>query len=115
MFGSLGNMMSLIGNMNKIAKEYKDKMEQLKGKTVQASAGADQVIVTANGLGEITQIKIAQELASGGDAGMIEELTLSAVNNAVEKAKELMQQEMGALKELLPMDQLQGLLGKLPM
>jgi len=115
MFGSLGNMMSLIGNMNKIAKEYKEKMEKLKDKTVQASAGADQVIVTANGLGEITEIKIAPELVRSGDVGMIEELTLSAVNGAMEKAKELMQDEMGALKDLLPMDQLQGLLGKLPM
>ncbi len=113
MFGNLGNMMSLIGNMNKIAKEYKNSMNQLKDKTVQGSAGGDQVVVTANGVGEIVQIKISPDLVKGGDAGVIEEFVLAAVNDAVEKARQLAQEQMGQLSNMLPMDQLKGLLGGL--
>ena len=113
MFGNLGNMMSLMGNMSKITKEYKTIMAQLKDKTVVGSSGGEQVQVTINGVGEILKVKIDPELVKSGDAGLIEELVLSAVNSAVEKSRELVQKEMGSLSELLPMDQLKGLLEKL--
>ena len=112
MFGNLGNMMSLMGNMSRITKEYKTIMAQLKDKTVVGSSGGEQVQVTINGVGEILQIKIDPELVKAGDAGLIEELVLSAVNTAIEKSRELVQKEMGSLSELLPMDQLKGLLDK---
>ncbi|MFA5865286.1 MAG: YbaB/EbfC family nucleoid-associated protein [Phycisphaerae bacterium] len=113
MFGKLGNMMSLMGNMNKIAKEYKNTMAQLKEQKVQASVGGDQVTVTANGVGEIVGIKISPDLVKTGDAGIIEEMVISGVNAAVEKAKGLAQQQMGQLAEILPLDQLKGLLGNI--
>ncbi len=115
MFGNLGNLMSLMGNMNKLAKEYKTTMAQLKDQKVQASAGADQVTATANGLSEIIEIKISPDLVKDGDVGVIEELVLSAVTSATEKAKELATQQMGQLAGILPMDQLKGLLGNLPL
>jgi DNA-binding YbaB/EbfC family protein len=112
MFGNLGNMMSLMGNMSKITKEYKSIMAGLKDKTVVGSAGGEQVQVTVNGTGDIIQIKIDPELVKTGDTGLIEELTLAAVNAGVAKSRELIQKEMGQLSELLPMDQLKGLLDK---
>jgi nucleoid-associated protein EbfC len=118
MFGNLGNLMGLMGNMNKLAKEYKTTMANLKEQKVQASVGADQVTATANGLGEIIEIKISPDLVKEGDAGVIEEFVLSAVNSAAEKAKELATQQMGQLAEILPVGQLkglQGLLGNLPL
>lgn len=113
MFGNLGNLMGMLGNMNKLAKEYKNIMAQLKDKRVEGSAGGDQVVATANGLGEVIGIKIAPDLVKAGDVGVIEELTLSAVHAAVEKAKEVAQQQMGQLAQIMPMDQLKGLLGNL--
>ncbi len=113
MFGNLGNLMGMMGNLNKLAKEYKNIMAQLKDKTVEGSAGGDQVVATANGLGEIVGIKISPDLVKGGDAGVIEEMVISAVNAAVEKAKGLAQEQMGQLAEIMPMGQLKGLLGNL--
>jgi len=113
MFCNLGNLMGMMGNLNKLAKEYKNIMAQLKDKTVEGSAGGDQVVATANGLGEIVGIKISPDLVKGGDAGVIEEMVISAVNAAVEKAKGLAQEQMGQLAEIMPMGQLKGLLGNL--
>jgi len=113
MFGNLGNLMGMMGNLNKLAKEYKNIMAQLKDKTVEGSAGGDQVVATANGLGEIVGIKISPDLVKGGDAGVIEEMVISAVNAAVEKAKGLAQEQMGQLAEIMPMGQLKGLQGNL--
>jgi len=111
MFGNLGNLMGMMGNINKLAKEYKNIMAELKNKTVEGSAGGDQVIATANGLGEIVGIKISPDLVKSGDTGIIEEMVISAVNAAVEKSKELVQGQMGQLAEIMPIGQLKGLLG----
>jgi DNA-binding YbaB/EbfC family protein len=104
-------MMKMMGDFNKIAKEYKTIMSDLKEKTVQGSVGGDQVVATANGLGELVEIKIAPDLIKEGDAAVIEEMVLSAVNAAVEKSRELAQQQMGQIAEMLPMSQLKGLMG----
>ena len=114
MFGSLGDMMGLIGNLNKITKEYKKQMEELKDKTVKSSVGGDQVQATANGVGEIVDIKISPELVKEGDVEMIEDLVLSAVNSAIEKSRELAQEQMGQIAEMLPMGNLKNLLGSMP-
>ena len=114
MFGSMGNMFGLLGNLNKITKEYKANMEKLKDEKVQASVGGDQVVATVNGIGELVEIKIAPELVKDGDAEIIEELVISAVNSAVEKSRQLAQAQMGQIAEMLPMGQLKDLLGQLP-
>ncbi len=113
MFGSLGDMMGLIGNLGKITKEYKKQMEELKSKTVTSSVGGDQVQAKANGLGELTDIKISEELVKEGDVEMIEDLVLSAVNSAIEKSRELAQQQMGQLADMLPAG-MKNLMGSLP-
>lgn len=114
MFGSMGNIMGMLGNLNKITKEYKANMEKLKDEKVQASVGGDQVVATTNGLGELIEIKISPDLVKDGDAGIIEELVISAVNSAAEKSKELAQKNMGQIAEMLPMGQLKDMLGNMP-
>ncbi len=113
MFGSLGDMMGLLGNLNKITKEYKKQMEELKEKTVTASVGGEQVQVVANGLGEITDIKISPELVEDGDVEMIEDLVLSGVNSAIEKSRGIAQEQMGQLADMLPAS-MKNLIGSMP-
>ncbi len=114
MFGSMGNMMSMLGNLNKITREYKANMEKLKDEKVQASVGGDQVVATTNGLGELIEIKISPDLVKDGDEGIIEELVIAAVNSASEKSKNLAQQQMGQIAQMLPMGQLKDMLGNMP-
>ncbi len=113
MFGSLGDMMGLFGNLNKITKEYKKQMDDLKEKTVTATVGGEQVQVTANGLGEITDIKISPELVKEGDVELIEDLVLAGVNSAIEKSRELAQEQMGQLADMLPAS-MKNLIGSMP-
>lgn len=112
MLGGMGDMMSLLGNMGKLTKEYKNMMEQMKTQTVEGSAGGEMVTVVLNGLGEMVEIKISPELVSGGDVEMLEDLIKSAFASAVEKSRSAAQGELGKLTAMLPPGLMNSLMGQ---
>jgi len=90
----MGDMMKQVAKMQRKMEEMQ---KELSEKTVEGSAGGGMVVVTANGNQEIISIKIEKEVVNPEDVEMLEELVLSAVNQAKEKAAELQAQSMGAL------------------
>ena len=84
--------------IQKMQKELSERMErvqdELKTKTVEASAGGGIVTATANGNQELVAVKIKPEAIDEDDVEMLEDLVVAAVNLALEKAKELNQEEM---------------------
>jgi len=90
----MGDMMKQVAKMQRKMEEIQ---KELAEKTVEGSAGGGMVIVTANGNQDIISIKIEKEVVNPDDVEMLEELVLSAVNQAKEKAAELQSQSMGAL------------------
>jgi len=118
MFDNLKGMASVLGQ----AKELKEKMEQLQAelgrRTVEADAGAGAVRVVANGKLEIVSVRLdtpmlASLVGQGDEADqeMIEELLAAATNAALDKARELIQQEMSRLTGGLNIPGLGGLAG----
>jgi DNA-binding YbaB/EbfC family protein len=83
--------------LQKMQKELQDRMakvqEDLKTKTIDASSGGGMVTATANGNQELVGIKIKPEAIDEDDLEMLEDLVVAAVNLALEKAKELNQDE----------------------
>ncbi len=53
--------------------------------------------VTANGAGEIVEIKIAKEAIDPDDPETLADLVLAAVNEALRSAQQLMQSKAGGL------------------
>jgi DNA-binding YbaB/EbfC family protein len=90
----MGDMMKQVAKMQRKMEEIQ---QELAEKTVEGSAGGGMVKVTANGNQDIVSIKIEKEVVNPDDVEMLEELVLSAVNQAKEKAAELQSQSMGAL------------------
>ncbi len=90
-----------MGDMMKHIAKMQRKMEEIQGelaeKEVEGSAGGGMVKVRANGKQEILSIKIEPEVVNPEDVEMLEDLILSAVNQAREKAAELQAQSMSAL------------------
>ena len=68
--------------------------EELAQKTVEASAGGGMVSVVANGKQEIVSIKIEPEVVDPKDVEMLQDLVVAAVNEALRKAREAMEEEM---------------------
>ncbi|MFT4641410.1 MAG: DNA-binding YbaB/EbfC family protein [Verrucomicrobiales bacterium] len=87
-----------IQKMLKQAQQMQAKMQSaqadLAEKTVEATAGGGKVTVTANGGGDILSVKINPTVVDAEDVEMLEDLILSGVRKAQEKAKSLMQTEM---------------------
>lgn len=90
----MGDMMKQVAKMQRKMEEIQKELAET---TVEGSAGGGMVKVTANGNQDIISIKIEQEVVNPDDVEMLEELILSAVNQAKEKAAELQAQSMGAL------------------
>lgn len=83
------------------AQEMQAKMarmqEELGNKTVTASSGGGMVTVVCTGKQEIRSITIDKSIVDPEDAAMLEDLVLTAVNEALRQSRELMAGEMRAL------------------
>jgi len=83
-----------IAAMMKQAQAMQTKMQEVQDEvgqqTVEATAGGGAITVTANGRGEYVAIKIDPALLKDGDAELLEDLVLAAVNEAHRRADEMM-------------------------
>ncbi|MBN2055056.1 YbaB/EbfC family nucleoid-associated protein [bacterium] len=95
----------MVANMEKLR-------EQVKQKTVTVEVGGGLVIVTANGENELLAVKIKPEAMDQEDPTLLEDLVISAVNEAMRQVKQLVQQEMGTLTKGMNLPDLGNL--KLP-
>ena len=71
--------------------------DELADKTVETAAGGGMVKVVANGRQQILSIEIEKEVVDPDDVEMLQDLVLSAVNDALVKSQEMVSEEMGKL------------------
>jgi DNA-binding YbaB/EbfC family protein len=104
-----------MGNLMKQAQQFQAKIsklqEELGDRTVEASAGGGMITVVANGRQEVVSVKIDPEVIDPADAGMLEDLIQAAVNDALTRAKNMVNEEMGKLTKGLNMPNIPGLMG----
>jgi DNA-binding YbaB/EbfC family protein len=71
--------------------------EELEKATVEASSGGGAVTVVVSGQQKLCSIKISPEAIDPDDAEMLEDLVLAAVNEGMEKARELAASQLNAI------------------
>ena len=102
-----------MGNLMKQAQQFQGRMaklqEELGEKTIEASAGGGMVTVVANGRQEIVSIEIEPEVVDPDDVEMLKDLILAAVNDALARAKNMVNEEMGKLTQGLNLPNIPGL------
>ncbi len=89
--------------MNRIimrqARQFQEKLEkiqqELEKATVEASSGGGAVTVVMTGQQQVQSVKISPEVVD--DIEMLQDLVLTAMNEAVKKSKELAATRLGAL------------------
>jgi hypothetical protein len=93
--------MKNIGNMMKQAQKLQSKMlemqEELGNRTVKAQVGGGMVEVVANGRQELLALKIDPEVVNPEDTEMLQDLILAAVNDALNRSREMVSDEMAKL------------------
>ncbi len=90
-------MNDLVRQAQVMQKKIQKAQEELADKEVEASVGGGMVTVVATGNQEIKAVKIDPQAVDPDDVPMLEDLILSAVNESLKKAKEMAEEEMGAL------------------
>lgn len=95
--------MSSIGKLMKQAARMQQQMEQvqaqLAAKTVDATSGGGAVKVTAKCDGSIAAIKVDPAALNPSDAQVLEDMLVTAVNQALAQAKEISNAEMGKITQ----------------
>jgi DNA-binding YbaB/EbfC family protein len=93
--------MSSIGKLMKQAARMQQQMEQvqaqLAARTVEATSGGGAVKVLAKCDGTIASIKIDPQALNPSDAQLLEDMILTATNQALAQAKEISNAEMGKI------------------
>lgn len=77
--------------------EMEQVQAQLAARTVDASSGGGAVKVTAKCDGSVASIKIDPQAMNPSDAQLLEDMILTAVNQALSQAKEISNSEMGKI------------------
>src|SRR5882672_6152338 len=91
--------MSSMGKLMKQAARMQQQMEtvqaQLAARTVEATSGGGAVKVVAKCDGTIASIKIDPQAVNPADAQLLEDMVVTAANQALGQAKEIYNAEMG--------------------
>ena len=89
------------GNMMKRLQEMQANMEQKQAELAEAeytaSSGGGAVDVTVNGSHEVKAIKIKPDVVDPEDVEMLEDMLLAALNEAMRKADETAERDMGKI------------------
>jgi nucleoid-associated protein EbfC len=110
MLKELGQLAGLMKNMGKIREEAERFQAKLGELYADGSAGGDMVTVRVNGRMEVLTVKIADS-APLGDREMLEDLICSATNQALAKARELVNREAQSMATTLGVPPGMGLPG----
>jgi hypothetical protein len=90
-----------IGKLMKQAARMQQQMEQMQmqlaARTVEATSGGGAVKVVAKCDGSIASIKIDPQALNPSDAQLLEDMILTAANQALGQAKEISNSEMGKI------------------
>jgi len=95
--------MSSIGKLMKQAAKIQRQMEEtqssLAARTVEATSGGGVVKVVAKCDGSLASIKIDPQAVNPADVQLLEDMIISAANNALAQAKEISTAEMGKVTQ----------------
>lgn len=81
--GMPGNMNNLMKQAQKMQKQMEETTKELESKEYSATVGGGVVTVTVSGKKEVTSVKLAEEVVDPDDIEMLEDLIISAVNEAL--------------------------------
>ncbi|MBO4954262.1 MAG: YbaB/EbfC family nucleoid-associated protein [Clostridia bacterium] len=95
--GGMGNLNNMMKQAQKMQEEMQKTQEALADKTVEASVGGGAVTVSMNGHKQLLSVNISPDVVDPDDVEMLQDLILSAVNEAMRKAEELAAQDLGKI------------------
>ncbi|MBQ8636930.1 MAG: YbaB/EbfC family nucleoid-associated protein [Clostridia bacterium] len=91
------NVSSVVKQAQKMQEQMAQMQAEVEEKTVESVAGGGMIKVVANGKKELLSIKIDPEAVDPDDVETLEDLVIVAVNDAIKKADDMMNEAMQTL------------------
>ena len=89
-----GNMQAQLARLQAMQAEMEEAQAELNEKEITASSGGGAVSVTVNGKHQLTKVEIKPEVLDPDDPEMVQDLILTAANEALRQIDELSNSEM---------------------
>jgi DNA-binding YbaB/EbfC family protein len=115
MFKGLSNLASLMKQAQEMQSKVGELQESLKRVKVQGSAGGGLVTIEATAQPQFVSCRIDPSLIESGDQEMIEDLVVTAMNQALDKAKQAAADEMQKLTAGMDLGGMREALSKMGM
>ena len=97
MMKEFGQMMGMLKNLPKLKEETERLQAKIREIQAEGSAGAGMVTVKVNGEMQVIRCTISDDAWKMQDKEMLEDLMAAAVNQAVQKVRDLVAQETGKM------------------
>jgi len=91
------NMNNLMKQAQKMQKKMEEAKEELDNRTLETSSGGGVVKVVINGKKELQEITIDPDAVDPDDVEMLQDLLLSAVNEAIRQVEDMVNNEMAKI------------------
>nr|WP_330367331.1 YbaB/EbfC family nucleoid-associated protein [Paeniclostridium sordellii] len=92
-----GNMNQILKQAQKMQSDMQKMQEELESKELETSVGGGAVTVKVNGKKEVVDIQIKPEVVDPDDIEMLQDLVLSAVNEALRSVDDMQSSQMNKL------------------
>jgi DNA-binding YbaB/EbfC family protein len=97
------NFQQLLQMGQQVQARLTELQSELGNRTVTCSSGGGMVTVTADGRGRVREIKIDRSVVDPGDVELLEDLVMSAVAEAQQRAQQMYEDEMKKLAGGFPL------------
>lgn len=91
------NLGQLLKQAQKMQQKMQELQEELAAKTAEATAGGGMVTAVVNGKQELVSLRVEKEVIDPNDPGMLQDLVVAAVNEAMKKMQQVVAEEMSKL------------------
>ena len=92
----MGQQFKMLKQLQQMQARMAKVQEELGAKTVSGTAGGGMVEVVVNGHQKVLSVTLKPEVVDPADVEMLQDLVSAAVNDAMDRARELATKEMGA-------------------
>ena len=93
----MANMQGMMKKVQKMQQDMLKMQEELKNRTVEATAGGGAVTGVVTGRKTVEKVTIAPSAVDPEDVEMLEDLVTTAINEAMRKVDEMTEKEMGKI------------------
>jgi hypothetical protein len=87
------------GNLAKMAQQMQAEMARVQAElgemTIEGTAGGGAVSATVTGHGQLTGVTISKDVVDPDDVEMLQDLVTAAVNDALNRVKQVTEEKMG--------------------